>query len=70
MNILAKPPISRMIATLAFNYALNENINKNSILFKIYDKVVYSKLREIFGSRVTKLVSGGAPLPKEIAQFL
>jgi len=69
MNILAKPLVSRMIATLAFNYALKEDINKKSILFKIYDKVVYSKLREIFGSRVTKLVSGGAPLPKDIAQF-
>lgn len=69
INILAKPLISRIIATLAFEYALKEDINKKSILFKIYDKVVYSKLREIFGSRVTKLVSGGAPLPKEIAQF-
>jgi long-chain acyl-CoA synthetase len=58
-----------MIASFAFSYALKENMNKNSILFKIYDKLVYSKFREIFGSRVEKLVSGGAPLSKEIAQF-
>ena len=68
-QISQKPFISRMIASFAFSYALKENLNKNSILFKIYDKVVYSKFREIFGSRVEKLVSGGAPLSKEIAQF-
>ena len=58
-----------MIASFAFSHALKEKMNKNSILFKIYDKLVYSKFREIFGSRVEKLVSGGAPLSKEIAQF-
>ena len=58
-----------MIASFAFSYALKENLNKNSILFKIFDKIVYSKFREIFGSRLEKLVSGGAPLSKEIAQF-
>jgi long-chain acyl-CoA synthetase len=68
-QISQKPFISRMIASFAFSYALKENMNKNSILFKIYDKVVYSKFREIFGSRVEKLVSGGAPLSKEIAIF-
>jgi len=68
-NISEKPLISRTIASLAFSYALRDNINKNSILFRIYDKVVYSKLREIFGSRLEKLISGGAPLSKEIAQF-
>ena len=68
-QISQKPFISRMIASFAFSYALKENMNKNSILFKIYDKVVYSKFREIFGSRVEKLVSGGAPLSKDIAIF-
>lgn len=68
-QILEKPFFSRVIASLAFSYALKENLEKNSILFKIYDKLVYSKFREIFGSRVDKLVSGGAPLSKEITQF-
>ena len=44
-------------------------MNKNSLLFKIYDKIIYSKFREIFGSRLEKLISGGAPLSKEIAVF-
>ena len=68
-QISQKPFISRMIASFAFSYALKENLDKNSLLFKIYDKIVYCKFREIFGSRLEKLVSGGAPLSKEIAQF-
>ena len=68
-QILEKPFFSRIIASLAFSYALKENLDKSSILFKIYDKLVYSKFREIFGSRVDKLISGGAPLSKEIAIF-
>ena len=68
-QILEKPFFSKVIASLAFSYALKENLDKSSILFKIYDKLVYSKFREIFGSRVEKLVSGGAPLSKEIAIF-
>lgn len=69
MNIEAKSFISKFIAKNAFRYALNENMNKDTFIFKIYDKIVYSKLRDIFGSRISKLVSGGAPLNKEIAQF-
>lgn len=68
-QILEKPFFSRIIASLAFSYALKENLDKSSLLFKIYDKLVYSKFREIFGSRVDKLVSGGAPLSKDIALF-
>lgn len=68
-NIALKPFISRKIASTAFDYALDENIDKNSFLYKIYDKIVYSKLREIFGGRIDKLVSGGAPLDKTIYQF-
>ncbi len=69
LNISTKPFISRAIASFAFAYALKENINKNSLLFKIYDKLIYSKFREIFGSKLEKLISGGAPLSKEIAIF-
>lgn len=68
-NISDKPFISRIIASLAFHYALKENINKNSILFKLFNKLVYSKLREIFGGKIKWLVSGGAPLEKNIYQF-
>jgi long-chain acyl-CoA synthetase len=36
---------------------------------KIADALVYSKLREAMGGRVRALVSGGAPLAPELAQF-
>ena len=68
-NISDKPFFSRIIASFAFHYALKENINKDSILFKFFDKLVYSKFREIFGGRIKWLVSGGAPLEKNIYQF-
>ncbi|MFA6741590.1 MAG: long-chain fatty acid--CoA ligase [Arcobacteraceae bacterium] len=69
LQISQKPFVNRVIASFAFAYALKEDLNKNSILFKIYDRIVYSKFREIFGSRLEKLISGGAPLSKEIAVF-
>lgn len=68
-NISSKPFISRILASKAFEYAQDENMNKDSFYFTIFDKVVYSKFREIFGLRITKLVSGGAALPKDIAVF-
>ncbi len=68
-NIAEKGFISRFLGNLAFNYAHKENIDKNSILYRIYNVLLYTKLREIFGSKVSKLISGGAYLSKDIAQF-
>src|SRR5262249_62031372 len=36
---------------------------------RVADVLVYSKLREALGGRVRALVSGGAPLAPELAQF-
>lgn len=69
LNISLKPFVGRFLGTKAFDFAQGENLDKDSLLFKIYDKLVYSKFRDIFGSRITKLISGGAPLSKDIAQF-
>ena len=69
LNISEKPLISRTIASLAFSYAMKYDIDKNSLVYKIFDKVVYVKLREIFGSRLQRLVSGGAPLNKDVCNF-
>ena len=68
-NISEKSFIAKFLGGMAFKYAHKENINKNSILYKIYDAILYKKLREIFGSRVSKLISGGAYLSKDIALF-
>ncbi len=69
MSIDDKSGFSKLIAKLAFNYALKQNLNKKSFIYKIFDKIAYSKIRAIFGNRVEKLVSGGASLNKEIYQF-
>ena len=68
-NISTKSFISKMTASAAFNYAMQPNINKNGLIYKVFDALVYSKLREIFGGRVDKMVTGGAPLVLEIYQF-
>lgn len=69
MNISQKSLISRLLATAAFNYAMKKDIDKHSFTYKLFDKLVYSKLRDIFGGRVEKLVTGGAPLVTDIYQF-
>lgn len=69
LNISEKPFLSKIIASLAFSYAMRYDIDKNSLLYKIFDTIVYIKLREIFGSRLKRLISGGAPLPKDICNF-
>lgn len=69
-NIDEKPFISKIIGKFAFKYAHKEDIDINSYSYKIYDFLVYKKLRAIFGSRLDKLVSGGASLNEEICRFL
>jgi long-chain acyl-CoA synthetase len=69
LNISEKPLISKMIAFLAFSYAMRYDIDKNSLVYKMFDTIVYIKLREIFGSRLKRLISGGAPLHKDICNF-
>lgn len=69
INIDNKPFILKALAQNAFDYAHEEDIDKDSFLYKLYDNVVYSKLREVFGGRISKLVSGGAPLNEDIARF-
>lgn len=69
LNISNKSFFSKLIASIAFKYASQENINRNNLIFKIFDKLVYKRFREIFGNKVTKLVSGGAKLDKTIAIF-
>ena len=67
-KISEKKGISRFIAYAAFKRAL-EKRDDFSLLDTLYDKLVYSKLRESFGGELEILVTGGASLNKEIYQF-
>lgn len=69
VGISQKPLISKIIAGMAFNYAMKENMNKETLAYTIYNKLVYSKIQATFGGRLIRLVTGGAPLAKEIYQF-
>jgi long-chain acyl-CoA synthetase len=58
------------LATGARNRAaLARGERPSSLLWKLADKLFYSKLRASFGGRVTHYVSGGAPLGMENAQW-
>lgn len=49
----------------------NENIN-NPILnlqYKLYDKLVFSKIREKLGGRMIKFISGGAAIADDVVYF-
>lgn len=66
-NISKKPLISRIIGRMAFRSAMYAK--KKPLLFFLYDKLVYSKLRDIFGGRIQQLVCGGAALDTDIYRF-
>lgn len=66
-NISKKNFISRFIGNLAFNSAMYDD--EKPLLYPLYNKLIYSKLREIFGGRIEQLVCGGAALDKDIYRF-
>ncbi len=66
-NISTKPLLSKLIAITAIKYAIN--FKNKGFIYKIFDKLVYSKFREIFGGRINQLVCGGAALDKDIYKF-
>ncbi|MBI4916129.1 MAG: long-chain fatty acid--CoA ligase [Acidobacteria bacterium] len=42
---------------------------RKGLLHPVFDKLVYAKLREVFGGRLRFSISGGAPLPVFVAEF-
>ncbi len=47
----------------------NKSIFQIALFYSIADKLVFSKIRERFGGRIQKIVSGGAALSDEVHEF-
>jgi len=48
---------------------IHERKRPGALTWKIADRLVYSKIREAFGGRVTSFISGGAPLGMETGNW-
>lgn len=58
----------KLIFTKGLNFAFNIKDKKN-IIYKIYNKIVYEKVRDTLGGNIRALISGGAPLGESVAKF-
>ncbi len=67
----SKALLSRFLFNLAYLYANKEwsESRKSSICYKIFDILVYKKLRAIFGGNIKMIICGGATLDKKIENF-
>jgi long-chain acyl-CoA synthetase len=68
-----KGKIFDLAAKTAINYSTEEQAGKVSLPTKIahsvFDRLVYSKLRDVFGGRTKYAISGGAPLGERLGHF-
>ncbi|HEU5056701.1 MAG TPA: long-chain fatty acid--CoA ligase [Kofleriaceae bacterium] len=70
-----KSPVGRRIIDWALavgrerSRRLRAREQVDGLRFRIADKLVFSKVRQIFGGRIRFFISGGAPLSAEIAEF-
>lgn len=51
-------------------YITGEPLGGLAIKYKLYDKLVFKKIRERFGGRLEYFLCGGAPLDKTICEFM
>ena len=56
---------------MALKYALKANIrsSRNSLIWKIFNKIIYKKIINSLGGNIKIMISGGAPLSKNINKF-
>ncbi|MDC0857523.1 long-chain fatty acid--CoA ligase [Rickettsiales bacterium] len=61
----------RFIANFALKYALkaNTNASKNTPMWRVFNKILYAKIINILGGNIIIMISGGAPLSKNINKF-
>ncbi len=69
-GVQEKTGLTRKIAQMAINSAnRHDHDNYNGMTRKIFDKLIFSKLRNALGGRFRYLISGGSPLSPDLARF-
>lgn len=68
-KVKSSNPIKKAIGTWAFNLAHRQDDWVKRMFSPIADSLVYSKLRDAFGSHFHSILSGGAPLNPHLHQF-
>lgn len=64
------PRLRQAIFKAAVRTALEAyRTNKRGFAWALYDKLVYAKIRNLFGGRLRFSISGGAPLPVFVGEF-
>jgi long-chain acyl-CoA synthetase len=61
-------PFKKAIAGAAINYARHTE-KPSGLLYRLYDRLVYSKFRSALGGNIRLLVSGGSALHPKLNQF-
>lgn len=64
-----KTGLRKTLFTGALEMAEKREVRKGSIKWRIYDKLVFSKIREKTGGRIRFLVSGGGALNRKVGEF-
>lgn len=63
--------LQKFVFERALTYAKNRNpLDKKSLLWAFYNRLVYGKLRKAMGGRFRLVISGGGALNKSICRFL
>jgi len=78
-TVETSPPIRQRLFKMALNAGEQAAEYRNrgkplppmlALSMAVYRRLVFARVRAIFGSRIRYLISGGAPLPTEINRFL
>tara|TARA_R110001583_G_scaffold11285_1_gene51309 strand:+ start:26957 stop:28714 length:1758 start_codon:yes stop_codon:yes gene_type:complete len=62
-------PLKRKLMANAFERAINKVPGSNTLLDKLYDKLIYSKLRTALGGNLQMLIVGGSALSESMEHF-
>lgn len=68
-NIKTYSKVKQVLLNNAFRYAKKQKVDKESIIWKFFDKLVYKKIRERTGGKIEIFISGGSALNPEIGKF-